>query len=63
VIRWVAGILLSLSLALANPAASAVGKAVCEAGPDTSLRIILKSIMTVYNVFPIKIGTPFQGLA
>lgn len=55
-IRWVAGILLSLSLALANPAASAVGKAVCEAGPDTSLRIILRSIMTVYNVFPIKIG-------
>lgn len=55
-IGWLAGILLLISSAFANPVAGAVGKFVCEAGPQTSIRIILKSIATLYNVFPIKIG-------
>lgn len=55
-IKWVVGLLLSVSLVFANPVASAVGKFVCEAGPQTSIRIILKSVMTLFNIFPIKIG-------
>lgn len=65
-IKWAIAILFLVSVSFANPVASAVGKAVCEAGPDTSMRIVLKSIMTIYNVFPIRIGNvpimSFKGL-
>ena len=33
-----------------------VSKVICRAGPETSMKIVLTSIATVYNVFPISIG-------
>jgi len=56
--RWrkLVSVLLAFLLLVQSVPANPAAKAVCRAGPDTSLTIIVTIIGTAYNAFPISIG-------
>jgi conjugal transfer pilus assembly protein TraU len=56
--RWrkLVSVLLAFLILVQSVPANPAAKAVCRAGPDTSLTIIVTIIGTAYNAFPISIG-------
>jgi conjugal transfer pilus assembly protein TraU len=56
--RWrkLVSVLLAFLILVQSVPANPAAKAVCRAGPDTSLTIIVTIIGTAYNAFPITIG-------
>lgn len=63
----VVGVVVSLVFSVnTSSAVPAVGKLVCDASPATTTEIIMKTLATFYNIFPVRIGgvqiMTFEGL-